>query len=92
MTPQSSVLLSRLGSLENGNFDTEITLSRGLMYAGLRAASKYGYRIDAGGDVVTPVANATIRITLDQPPPEIAVLDGTAHVEHGGADERAGTG
>ncbi len=85
ITPQSAVLLSRLGSSQDGSFDSQITLVDGLVYAELRAAAKYAYRIDAGGDVVTPVANATIRITLDQPPPEIAVLDGTAHVEHAGA-------
>ncbi len=81
MTPQSSVLLSRLGSGANGGFETQISLLNGLVYAELRAASKYAYRIDAGGDVVTPVANATVRITLDQPPAAIAVLDGTAHVD-----------
>ncbi len=84
MTPVSAVVLSRLGTGADGRSDTELTLQNGLVYAELRAAARYGYRIDAGGDAVTPVTNATVRISLEQPPPAVAVLDGTAQVSRTG--------
>ncbi len=90
LTPQSSVTLSRLGVRSDGHYGTEIELTNGLVYAELRASSRYGYRINAGRDVVTPVANATIRILLDQPPAKVAVIDGTARVERAGAQADAG--
>lgn len=90
LTPRSSVLLFRLGASSDGHYGTELVLSNGLVYAELRATTKYAYRIDAGRDVVTPVANATIRIMLDQPPARIAVLDGTAHVERMGSQADTG--
>jgi hypothetical protein len=54
-----------------------------LVYAELRAASKYTYRLSVDGAVVSPVENATVRVDMDGPPVVIAVLSGTAHVEHG---------
>ena len=84
MTPASTVLLSRLGAGGDGSFDTEMVLLNGLVYADLRATSKYVYRIVAGADTIAPVANLSVRILLDQPPAEVAVLDGTAHVSRAG--------
>ena len=49
---------------------------RGLVYAELRAASKYTYLLNVDGELVSPVENATIRVNLDEPPAMIAVLDG----------------
>lgn len=88
VTPQSSVLLFRLATGTDGSFDTQAALLNGLVYAELRAIPKYAYQIEAGDETVTPVANATVRITLDQPPAEVAVLDGTAHVEQAGGGYR----
>lgn len=92
VTPQSSVLLSRLRSDAGGGFETQVSLLHGLMYAELRATTRYAYRIEAGIDTVTPLANATIRITLDQPPAEVAVLDGMAHVEQAAGGYRVDVG
>ncbi len=91
--PQSSVVLLRLGISADGRFETRVALLKGLVYAGLRAAPRYSYRLDAGGDAVTPVTNAVIRVMLDQPPAEVAVLEGTAHVERvGGYQVDVGAG
>lgn len=90
LTPRSSVLLSRMGASSDGRYGTEMVMSNGLVYADLRATSKYAYRIEAGRDFVRPVANATIRIMLDQPPARVAVLDGTARVDRAGAQADSG--
>ncbi len=96
LTPNSAIGLSALSVDGNGNYQTQIVLVHGLVYAELRATSKFSYSVDAGGVVVSPVVNSTVRIDLDAPPAVIAVLDGTVHVEHGGsgdgyrADVRAG--
>jgi len=65
-----------------GNFHTQLTILGGLIYAELRATTKFTYTVEAGGEQISPVANATIRINLDQPPVTISVLDGTVHLEH----------
>ncbi len=90
LTPRSSVLLSRMRASSDGRYGTEMVLANGLIYAELRATSKYAYRIEAGRDFVRPVANATVRIELDQPPATVAVFDGTARVERVGAQADAG--
>ncbi len=84
LTPNSSLSLDSMSAGSDGNFKTQMALVRGLAYAELRAASKYMYRLSVDGAVISPVENATIRVDLDQPPAVIAVLSGTAHVEHGG--------
>lgn len=90
MTPNSSLSLDNLSVDGSGNFQTQIGLMRGLIYAELRAASKYTYRLYAGGDAVSPVENATVRIDLDETPAKIAVLAGRAHVERASAEENGG--
>ena len=82
LTPNSSLGLNALSVDPAENFHTQMTVLHGLVYAKLRASSKYFYVVDAGGELVTPVANATVRINLDQPPATISVFDGTVQVEH----------
>jgi ferric-dicitrate binding protein FerR (iron transport regulator) len=95
LTPNSAVSLLNLSVDSSGNYQTRIALLGGLAYFELRARTKYQYSVDAGGDVITPVENATIRVNFDEPPAVIAVLDGSAHVETAGgagsgADANAG--
>lgn len=82
LTPNSSLGLSALSVDPAENFHTQLTVLHGLIYAELRASSKYLYIIDAGGALISPVANATVRINLDQPPATISVFDGAVQVEH----------
>lgn len=81
LTPNSSLELTKLSVESSGTYQTEMSLLSGLAYVELRAATKYAYRVDAGGDVITPVQNATVRINMDEPPARIAALDGSVHVE-----------
>jgi len=81
LTPNSALSLNRMTVDGGGNFNTELGLMKGQGYFELRSAPKFTYRVDAGGDVISPVENATVRVVLDEPPAAVAVLDGTAHVE-----------
>jgi hypothetical protein len=90
LTPNSSLGLSVLSVDPAGNFQTHLTVLHGLVYAELRAAAKYLYVVDAGGELISPVANATVRINLDQPPAIVSVFDGTVQVEHPSTPEADG--
>ena len=82
ITPNSSLGLSSLSVDAFGNLHTQLTVLGGLVYAELRATTKFTYTVEAGGEQISPVANATIRINLDQAPVTISVFDGTVHLEH----------
>jgi hypothetical protein len=90
LTPNSSLGLSVLNIDPAENFHTQMTLLHGLIYAELRASSKYFYVVDAGGALISPVANTTIRINLDQPPATVSVFDGTVQVEHASTPQADG--
>ena len=93
LTPNSALSLDALSVDPNGIYTTNISLLHGLAYAELRATPQYRYWLNAGGDVVSPVENATVRVNFDESPAIFAVLDGTAHVERQNgaqADVRAG--
>jgi hypothetical protein len=80
ITPNSVLSLDNLSIQSGGVFVTNLSLLRGLAYFELRAAAQYLYYVNAGGDVLTPVENTTVRINFDEPPAIFAVLDGTAHI------------
>lgn len=90
LTPNSSLGLNVLSVDPAGNFHTQMTVLHGLVYAELRASSKYFYVVEAGGELISPVANATVRINLDQPPATVSVFDGTVQVEHPSTPEADG--
>jgi hypothetical protein len=79
LTPNSGLSLVHLTVDNGGNYQTRIALLGGLIYLELRGGTKYLYAVDAGGDVISPVENTTIRVSFDQSPASVAVLDGTAH-------------
>jgi hypothetical protein len=90
LTPNSSLGLNILSVDPAENFHTQVTVLHGLVYAELRASSKYLYIVDAGGELISPVANATVRINLDQPPATVSVFDGSVQVEHSSTPEADG--
>jgi hypothetical protein len=90
LTPNSSLNLDHLSVDSEGNFQTQLSLGHGLVYAELRATSKYVYSLNVDEAVVSPLENATIRINLDEPPAVISVLTGTVHIEHAGSENSAG--
>jgi hypothetical protein len=81
LTPNSALSFDNLTVEPGGVFTTGLTLLHGLAYAELRATPQYHYTLVAGGDVLSPVENVTVRVNFDQPPATFSVLDGTAHVE-----------
>jgi len=81
LTPNSALSLDELTVDPSGVFTTNLSLLHGLAYLELRATPQYQYWLNAGGDVVSPVENATVRVNFDEPPAIFSVLDGTAHVE-----------
>ncbi len=94
LTPNSGVSLLNLSADSSGIFHTRIALLGGLAYFELRAGTNYQYSVDAGGDAISPIENATVRVNFDQPPAVIAVLDGSVHVASatgsGGVEANAG--
>ena len=93
LTPNSGLSLVNLSVDSSGTYQTRIALLGGLSYLELRAETKYVYSVDAGGDIISPMENATIRVSFDEPPAAIAVLDGSAHVSaSGGASVEANAG
>ena len=96
LTPNSALSLDNLAVDPTGVFTTDLSLLHGLAYLELRSTPQYRYSLNAGGDVVSPVENTTVRVNFDQPPAAFAVLDGTAHIDRQGtgngyqADVRAG--
>ncbi|HEY5055214.1 MAG TPA: FecR family protein, partial [Acidobacteriaceae bacterium] len=81
LTPNSTLSLDRLDIAPGQLFITDLSMVRGLAYFELRATPEYVYSVNVGGDAVSPVENATVRIDFDQPPASIAVLDGTVQVQ-----------
>ena len=90
LTPNTTLSLDSLSIDSNGNYRTQASILYGLAYAELRAAAKFVYRLNAGGDALSPVENATIRINLDEPPAAIAVLDGRIRVERAASSNGEG--
>src|ERR1035438_3601956 len=81
LTPNSAMSLDTLTVDPGGIFTTNLSLQRGLIYLELRATPQYRYTLDAGGDILSPVENTTVRVNFDEPPATFSVLDGTAQVE-----------
>jgi FecR protein len=85
LTPNTVLSLDNLAIQPDGTFVTNLSLLQGLAYCELRATPQYRYSVNAGGDVLSPVENATVRINFDQPPAIFSVFDGTAQVERQGS-------
>lgn len=80
LTPNSGLSLLNLSVDSSGAFQTRIALLGGLAYFELRAGTKYIYAVDVHGNVISPVENVTFRVSFDEPPATVAVIDGTAHL------------
>ena len=90
LTPNSALSFDNLAIDPNGDFVTNLSLLRGLAYCELRATPQYQYSINAGGDVLSPVENSTVRINFDEAPAIFSVFDGTAEVERQGVPANGG--
>jgi hypothetical protein len=84
LTPNTVLSLDNLAIEPDGTFVTNLSLLQGLAYCELRATPQYRYMLNAGGDILSPVENTTVRVNFDQPPAIFSVFDGTAQVERQG--------
>jgi hypothetical protein len=89
LSPNSSLTLTRLrgrGGVGDSEGDSQIRLDAGLGYFELRGGGQAGtIRIGFGDSVVTAAGFTVLRINLDNPPGEVAVFSGNAHIERGSA-------
>jgi FecR protein len=93
LTPNSALSLDTLSVEAGGDggvFTTGLSLLHGLAYLELRATPQYRYTLDAGGDVLSPIENTTVRVNFDEPPAVFAVLDGVAQIARQGGTTGAG--
>jgi hypothetical protein len=81
LTPNTALALVNLAVQPDGVFLTTLSLVHGLAYCELRATPQYLYSLNAGGDILSPVENTTVRVNFDQPPAIFSVFDGTAQIE-----------
>jgi hypothetical protein len=84
LTPNTALSFDSLTVQPDGIFLSSLSLRHGLAYCELRATPRYRYTLDAGGDILSPVENMTVRVNFDDPPAVFSVLDGTAQVERQG--------
>jgi ferric-dicitrate binding protein FerR (iron transport regulator) len=85
LSPNSAMTLNVLrGNGTSG--DAEIELNGGLGYFELQASGQAGaIRVRFADGVVTASGYTVIRVSLDNPPGELAVFSGNAHLERGTA-------
>jgi hypothetical protein len=83
ITPNSSLTLTVLRGAGNAAV-TEIVLEGGLGYFEFQGNSQSGQmRIRFGDSVISATGLTVFRLNLDEPPGELAVFSGNAHLERG---------
>jgi hypothetical protein len=84
ISPNSSLTLAVLRG-QGGSGDEEVDLASGLSYFELQGGSGSRIRVRFGENVVTADGFTVLRVNLDNPPGELAVFSGNAHLERGSA-------
>jgi hypothetical protein len=83
ISPNSSLRLKVLRQA-NGLAESEAMLDNGLGYFELQGDSASSQiKVDFNNTVVTATGFTVLRVNLDNPPGEVAVFSGNAHLEHG---------
>ena len=86
LSPNSSFALNVLRGTDAAG-DAEITLKYGLGYFELQGATEGGaIRVRFGDSQVTAAGATLVRINMDNPPGELAVFSGSAHLARGNPD------
>jgi len=87
LSPNSSFALTVLRGTDTTG-DAEITLKTGLGYFELQGATEGGaIRVRFGDSQVTAAGPTVLRISMDNPPGELAVFSGSAHLVRGNPDQ-----
>jgi hypothetical protein len=83
LAPNSSMTLTVLRQ-SGDSTNTEVLLQQGLGYFELQGGNATGQmRIRFGNNVATSTGFTVLRVDLDNPPGEMAVFSGNAHLENG---------
>ena len=85
LSPNSSLTLSVLRQ-EGDATDTEVVMQSGLGYFELQGDSAAGrMRVRFGNNMASASGFTVMRVDLDNPPGEMAVFSGNAHLDNGGS-------
>ncbi len=85
LSPNGTLRIGVLGQL-NGVSKAELVLNNGLAYFELQGeTASSSVQVRFGDSVVTATGFSVLRINLDNPPGELAVFSGNAHLERGTA-------
>jgi hypothetical protein len=83
LSPNSSLTLAALNR-QGGNGNAEVVLDSGLGYFEQHSEGVASQmRVRFGSSLVTASGSSVLRINLDNPPGELAVFSGNAHLERG---------
>jgi hypothetical protein len=83
LSPNTTITLSVLRG-EGAGGDAEMVLNGGLAYFEFQGGSQMGqFAVHFGDSSVTPSGNAVVRVRMDAPPGELAVLSGNANLSRG---------
>ncbi len=80
LSPDSALSLTALGGQ-----GTQVALTGGLGYFELQGGQNGQMRVNFGESVVTATGFTVMRVKMDNPPGELAVFSGNAHLERGEA-------
>lgn len=80
MTPNSSIVLSRLEAATNGNLTTTAEQLGGLVYYELRSDPRSAYEVMLGDRTIKPSVNSTFRVNMATGTPDVSVIDGGVQV------------
>ncbi|MFZ0306520.1 MAG: DUF6600 domain-containing protein [Terracidiphilus sp.] len=83
LSPNTTLTLSELRG-EGANGDAKMLLNGGLAYFEFQGGNQVGqFSVGFGDSSVTPSGNAVLRIRMDTPPGELAVMSGNADLTRG---------
>lgn len=80
VSPNSSITLTTLRQ-QSGAPDTEVVVNSGLIYFEIQNSTQPdGFRVRFGDNLATTSGFSILRVNLDNPPGELAVFSGNAHI------------
>ncbi len=85
VAPNSGISLDQL-SMDGNGYQTQLSISGGLVYLELRSTEQYSYHVTYSDGVFSPVENSTVRVNMDTQPAELAVLAGQVSLQRGSGD------
>ena len=82
LAPNSSLLVARLGSANDGILNTRLEALTGLTYYEFNTQGNQ-YTLGVGPETIVPEGNAVIRVDMDNLPYQVADMQGGLRILHG---------